>query len=118
MFRRSGRTGAEDCRLGSAEGEPIWAIGAPCVLDCGLKGVDALLDRLVSKAAATMSRPRGFDHARATEACAVCHEPRSQGSLAADRDLFVCVECEEAADQLFAIQDAIWDRPEVDDAES
>ena len=50
--------------------------------------------------------------------CSVCHQARSEGSDAVDRDFFVCIECEQAADQLFAIQDALWRRPEGDDTES
>ena len=42
------------------------------------------------------------------EICVVCHRLRSNGSRNQDGDIFICVQCEADADQLFEIQDAIW----------
>ena len=75
-------------------------------------------DRLASVVAAAMTKCKDSSMSEPLRQCAVCHQPRLQGSDVADREFFVCVECENAADQLFAIQDAIWGRPAVDDAES
>lgn len=47
------------------------------------------------------------------DTCAACHRFRSIGSSNKDADIFICVQCEAGADQLFAIQDAIWPAADV-----
>ena len=75
-------------------------------------------DRSLPMAAAATTEREDSSMSEELRECSVCHRPRAQGSETVDRDLFVCIECEEAADQLLTIQDALWGRPEADDTES
>ena len=45
---------------------------------------------------------------RSTVTCAVCQRSRSQGTFSDAGDVFICVQCQEDANEFFRIQDDLW----------